>query len=194
MRNDFFAIFLLAIAAMGLAACTHDTIALNPDHAVLFPADKASLLARTCSRTAPGPIEATWTPTPEQIAELETELPAVFQKEAHKEVGPSPNIESYYLLYGGLQIGGKRIIYVNASGRPAPPSKEQLDRASRLPPGSPLRNRLEIDWHTSPIIFCDDGASGFGVEYDTATNHFSNFEFDDCMCTRVPPPPKQPSQ
>jgi hypothetical protein len=148
------------IVALAWAQCAYAGPFL-PERGVIFPRDKAIALTRTCSRPRPGPVEGTWTPKPRQIAELESGLPQEFARAAARAQHPDLNAENYYRQYGGLIIGGRKIIYVNASS---------------LPQGNSRR-----DWHVLPIIACDDGVRGFGVEYDPKTGQFQNFRFDGAL-------------
>ena len=143
----FFRTLLIAVLFWP-AAAPAATTAVNPNWGVIFPAEKAAQLTRQCSRSAPRP-EGAWLPTPEDIARLE---PGLTRTLADAQVQPG----AYYRQYGGLIVGGRRIIYVNG-----------------------VRNAVATaDWRDAPISICDGGALGFGVEYDPATGTFSHFAFD----------------
>ena len=121
---------------------------LNSGWGVVFPAEQAPLLARQCSRSAPR-AEGVWLPAVTDIAKLEAGLGNVL---VQAKVQPG----AYYRQYGGLVVGGRRIIYVNGA-----------------------RNAIvHADWRSVPISICDGGALAFGVEYDPATGRFANFTFN----------------
>lgn len=121
---------------------------LNPAWGIVFPSAQAPLLARQCSRETPR-AEGVWQPAPSDIARLE---PGLAQMLLAAKVQPG----AYYRQYGGLVVGGRKIIYVNGS-----------------------RNAVTLpNWQTTPISICDGGALAFGVEYDPATGRFANFAFN----------------
>jgi hypothetical protein len=150
------------------------TGSLDPDKGVLFPADKANMFARTCSRSGPGPISGTWLPSASEINELEERLPDSFGRHVPPDI--HLHASDYYRQYGGLEIAGRKVIYVNALANVAD--------ASQFPIGSRMRERE--DWRTGIQVVCDDGVN-FGAEYDPMTRRFDHFEFDGCMCTRATP-------
>jgi hypothetical protein len=140
----FIALLLASLAAPAAAA----TSALNPYWGVVFPAAQAPQLARQCSRQTPQ-AQGVWQPAPSDIARLE---PGLVQVLAQHQVQPG----AYYRQYGGLIVGGRRIVYVNGA-----------------------RNAIAHgDWRTVPISICDGGALAFGVEYDPATGAFTHFAFN----------------
>lgn len=147
----------------------------DPARAAVFTPENATSLARTCSRKSPGPVEGTWMPDPSQIRALEVGLVPVFYEAARAE-GGSLKAGAYTRQYAGLIIGGRKIIYVNASALMRDPSEDD-------PPF--LRKRM--NWHEHAFSACDDGRSSFGVEYDVQAGTFRNFEFDGCMCITVDP-------
>ncbi|HEY0107964.1 MAG TPA: hypothetical protein VGB91_17915 [Rhizomicrobium sp.] len=138
-------IFLLA-ALLGPAVAA--TTAVNPVWGVIFPAEKAPLLARQCSRSTPR-AEGAWQPTPADIARLE---PGLTRTLAAAQVQPG----AYYRQYGGLIVGGRHIIYVNGARNAV----------------------VQGDWRDVAISICDGGALAFGVEYDPASGAFSHFAFN----------------
>jgi hypothetical protein len=134
------------LAWAGTAAAA--TVGLNPYWGVIFPAAQAPQLARQCSRETPR-AEGVWQPAPSDIARLESGLTPLL---VQHQVQPG----AYYRQYGGLIVGGRKIIYVNGA-----------------------RNAVvHGDWRSTPISICDGGALAFGVEYDPATGAFAHFAFD----------------
>ncbi len=139
---------VLAAALLWPTVPVAATTAVNPNWGVIFPAERAAALTRQCSRSAPRP-EGAWLPTLDDIARLE---PGLTRALADAQVQPG----AYYRQYGGLIVGGRRIIYVNG-----------------------VRNAVAGgDWRDAPISICDGGALAFGVEYDPASGAFSHFEFN----------------
>jgi hypothetical protein len=159
---------------MRLAICA-GALLLSAAHAiaaegVVLPPTEASKLATQCSRTSPGPVQGTWTPTSAQLHDLESALPAFFRTEAYNRRGflKMPNmtpedadrlLEKYVRQYAGFVIGGKKIIYVNAITRWGISDS----------PG---------EWRTKAVQICDGGAITFGVEFDPGARKFRHFSFN----------------
>jgi hypothetical protein len=143
--------------------------ALDPKWGVVFAGEKARELARECSRPSPGPISGTWTPTPRIIRDLEIGLPPVLARELTR-YGSTAEPSTYYRQYGGLIIGGRRIVYVNGFHR------QIVDNAVEN-----VRHGGHADptkWRRQAALICDGGAITFGVEYDPAARTFANFYFN----------------
>ena len=130
----------------------------NSYRGTIFSAERAQEFTKQCSRDVPAPIDGTWMPTEAQVRALESPLVALVKKEASKGDLPGATIEvaRYYRQYGGLIIGGKRIIYVNAFD-------EHL---------------AEFSWRWQVPRVCDGGYGLFGVEYDPSAGTFANFSFN----------------
>jgi hypothetical protein len=169
------ALALLLATATGAEAHTPDT-ALDPDWGVVFAGEHARELARECSRPSPGPVSGTWTPSPRIIRDLETRLPPVLARELARYGSTAP-ASNYYRQYGGLIVGGRRIVYVNGIHR------QIVDNAVEN-----VRHGGHADptkWRRQAALICDGGAITFGVEYDPATGGFANFHFNGGL--RPPP-------
>jgi hypothetical protein len=121
------------------------------------------MLAHQCSRISPGPVEGVWTPTDAEVDALENELILRVARE-QEAAGRSPSPGDYYRQYAGFVIGGRRVIYVNGV------DKSAVERAPNP--------QNVFDWRTQPIQICDGGPITFGIEYDAATQRFSNFSFN----------------
>ncbi len=130
-----------------------------PDSAVVFAGEKARELTEPCSRPAPGPVEGAWTPSARDIAAMEPALAALLaerlQAEWPRDAG---SVSAYRRQYGGLIVGGRRIVTVNGF---------------RLDPHDDLDA-----WRSFPQTICDGGPIMFGVDYDPATQRFENFAFN----------------
>ena len=138
----------------------HDSTVLWPARGtVLSRADDARVLHQ-CSRAVPdsGSVAGFWTPSPGQVAELESLLTPLLRSEL---AGPGEmrkfrrdHLAEYRRQYAGLTVDGRRTIYVNGF--------MTLDTA---------------DWRY-PTIVCDGGLNYFGVEYDPASRTFRRFSFN----------------
>jgi hypothetical protein len=124
---------------------------------VLLPESAAHEVARQCSRGGVPDFEATWTPTPHDILEMEERLPAL-----NADLFSFPprswlclalrgyNLNDYYLQYSGMIEKGRYLIYINAF----------------------MMGKDARDWRHTPYIACDGGTSLWGVVYDVATRTF----------------------
>jgi hypothetical protein len=130
---------------------------------VVFPDAKALELVRQCSRASPGPVQGTWTPTAQQIEELDNALfPALTVQFVQRELADKGfQASDYYRQYGGLIVGRQRIIYVNGFHRHV---VEQSPRAA--------------SWKTAAVGICDGGELAFGAEYDPESKSLEKFQFN----------------
>lgn len=133
-------------------------------------------LARPCSGRSPGRIEGQWKPTAEQIYELESRLPSVF--EAHRrEDWPElrDRATDYYRQYAGFVINGQRVIYVQGI------IKDEVE-------GHPIidRRRPSLTWRDLPIRICDGGAMTFDTIYNPDSRSFVGFAFGDTLPLAYP--------
>jgi hypothetical protein len=153
---------LVSALAFSVAACAQPPAPQSPfppDTRAVFAGERARELVNQCSRREPGPVEGTWTPSEAQLDALESRLPRLFEERPSRHwPKQSPALLDYYRQYGGLVIGGRRIIYVNAF-RPGMVGNEPT-------------------WRETPVMICDGGDIVFGVEYDPATDAFANFSFN----------------
>ena len=136
-----------------------------PDSGAVFAGDKARELVGQCSRISPGPVEGVWTPSQADIDALEPVLFALLAEKL-RTAGVAAAPGTYLRQYGGLIIGGRRIIYVNGF------SHGLFDQRPDPPP---------LDWHTNAEQVCDGGPIVFGVEYDPATHSFGHFAFNGAI-------------
>lgn len=154
------------IAGVSISLATPFSAEAEPDFrdgsSAIFPADRAELLLEQCSRPTPRGVTGTWTPTPEQISELEPKLAELI--DAHLSDRPRLRLshENYGRQYGGLVLDGQKVIYINGV----------YDRKTNWQ-GEPT----SIDY-SQQIFVCDGGASYFGVVYDVEAGVFSDFYFN----------------
>ncbi len=155
------------LLAFGLLSCSsHSSRPLLPGHSALLPSTEALPLVQQCSRAAPA-AEATWQPSPSDIARLEADLPRLegLQSTECCISGQSiKNVDAYLRQYVGLVVARKRYIYVNAI---------PLQSFDNWPPQVPLPN-----WRTTAHVICDGGPSHWGVLYDPVTRQFSELAFN----------------
>lgn len=160
MRFSVLALTLLCAAACSGEPIAVPTSAFAPDSGVVFEGDKARELTQQCSRAAPGPAEETWTPEAADIAAMEPALATLIDTELYAQwPNEALSASDYRRQYGGLIVGGRRIIYINGF------RAEGEDGEIAV-------------WRTWPMIICDGGPITFGVEYDPADGSFSNFAFN----------------
>ncbi|HEX3808104.1 MAG TPA: hypothetical protein VHW02_00260 [Rhizomicrobium sp.] len=155
------AAFLIALA-FACAANAGDLPPLKPQNGTVLAPDHARDVLHQCSRGVPPNVQGVWTPSAQQIRELEARLPGALLQEMAKRGHPappgSPAPFEFGRQYAGFVTGGRRIVYVNAF---------------------PLEvMNQEKDWRTRPAVVCDGGEAFFGVEYDPATKTFANFAFN----------------
>jgi len=165
MKRASTRMFAIVFALLAVAPAFADpTVAtLNPAWGVVFPGAKALDLVRQCSRASPGPVQGTWTPTAKQIAELDDELlPAVMVQLIQRELADQGwQATDYYRQYGGLIVGGQRIIYVNGFHR-------------HIVEHTPHSE----SWKTAAVGICDGGELAFGAEYDPEAKSLAKFQFN----------------
>ena len=159
---------LLVGLALLLPACGAASQSLPPD-ALVLPGSAAVQLLHQCSRPAPSPGEATWTPGAEDIERLESALADAIRPRAEirrSHYASDPDWARVPLgwrrQYVGIVRGGRRFIYGNFFPR----------REGELALGEP-------SWpDTDPRVICDGGAIFFGAEYDVEAGRFTQLAFN----------------
>ena len=141
--------FSLALAFAAGPTAAGD-IAILPDSARVA-------LMQQCSRSAPPPGEAGWTPTLDDVAALEAALPAAL---AARPMGHAPDWsrlgDRWGRQYVGLVRGGRRFVYGNFFPR----TLVGDDEASQ--------------WRTQPVAV----PSFFGVEFDVEAGRITHLDFN----------------
>jgi hypothetical protein len=120
-------------------------------YGVILKGQQAKGLLRQCSRATPEKVTAQWTPSKDQIEQLETKLPAFKQKLKR----PAAALTNFYRQYAGFIAGGRKIIYVSL-----------------------FPKRVPFDWRTQVVLGCDGGESFWGVEFEVDTAQFVNAAFN----------------
>jgi hypothetical protein len=107
----------------------------------------------TCSRPSPGQtpgrVTGYWAPSRQQIEQLESRLPTLAPQ--------VPNVTDFDRQYVGIEVEGRRLIYLNAF---------------RLPDHSEMNPAREA------IRVCDGGSMFWGAVFDPASGEFSELAFN----------------
>ena len=150
-----------------IAAFSEETQWFKPKNSVVLSGVEAKKALRQCSRDSPQDVTGMWTPTTEQVHELEARLPNALAHALDKRV--LDNIRTYDIArqYSGIVIGTRKIVYVNAF------ELNLFNEEKRAFP-----NNSPSDWKHKAVNVCDGGAVFFGVEYDPKTRTFVNFAFN----------------
>jgi hypothetical protein len=154
---------LEACSREGTPVRPHVPTVFSPQTRTVLSGDNAMALAHPCSRPAPGPVSAQWTPSADDLEQLEEPLQSMLIGQLVIS-GSTAAPADYYRQYAGFIIGGRRVIYANGVNRSV-----INDDANAAPP---------IDWRTQAISVCDGGPVSFGAEYDADTRQLSKFAFN----------------
>jgi hypothetical protein len=76
------------------------------------------------------------------------------------------SLDDYYRQYGGIVVGGRRIVYINAFHGLI------LYWAATVRPARP------IDWQHVAVDACGGGTMFFGAEFDVASAEIAVFAFN----------------
>lgn len=126
---------------------------------VILPLEKAQRAAFPCSRAWPAGVTGVWAVSAADVRRVEaklTELQRLRSEVCCLEGARVEEPASYYRQYVGLEILGRRMIYINAL---------------RSPEG--LR-----DWRSEVIDVCDGGASFWGALFDPVEGAFLDLAFN----------------
>jgi hypothetical protein len=158
---------------------------LRPDSAVVMPAESAAAFRATfhkwCSRSGPA-MTGHWTPDPETIRDLEGPLAVELERALAQEVKDAsrrPAANEYYRQYIGIQIGRRRVVYINGF------HERHLELVAGATPAS------ASDWTTRLVNVCDGGSLYFGAEYEPATRRVSNIYFNGRGIVAASPMPPE---
>lgn len=136
---------------------------------LVFAGERARELARQCTRSTPGTIVGTWTPTPEQIMDLEQDLVRYLVRHDTGRTRESgfkmPPFHVYFRQYGGLELVREgKIIYVNA----LLPGYWTNTAESGSPPA----------WQREAVDVCGGWQAYFGIEYHPSKRSFRRFSYN----------------
>lgn len=155
------AVLPLALAALA-AACTPantrpgasvpTAIKTGQSWVVTRPVIVAQVLD-TCSRPSPGQtpgrVTGYWAPSRQQVEQLEAALPVLEPQ--------VPQVADFNRQYVGIELEGRKVIYLNAF---------------KLPDHS------NVDPSREAIRVCDGGSMFWGAVFDPATGQFSEVAFN----------------
>ena len=147
---------IATLCVLLFSACC-STRPVVPGKFAVLPESEAMSIVQQCSRSAPA-IDGTWTVTPDDIVQLERDLPKL--RRMHSTGccfagGRIDDLDSYLRQYVGVIVQGRRYIYINAFAE-GPGDIE-----------SP-------DWRDAAVKGCDGGTGFWGALYDPATRQFSD--------------------
>jgi len=126
-----------------------------PNGYAIMPQSEGPALIRQCSRFAPTHISGFWSPSVPRVQAIEQRLVEILKPSGHHIKLPDSRRQ-----YIGVMTRGKKLIYLNAF------------------PASALDYPDHIDWTKTAFTACDGGDVFWGVEFDPATNSFTNLEFN----------------
>jgi len=163
-RPLFRALLPLALAALA-AACTPantrpgasvpTAVKTGQSWVVTRPVVAAQVLD-TCSRDSPGReagrVTGYWAPSRQQVEQLEAALPTLDAQ--------VPKASDFDRQYVGIEMDGRKLIYLNAFHLP---------------------DDADIDPARQAIRVCDGGAQFWGAVFDPATAQFTDVRFNGAL-------------
>ena len=151
----------LALAALA-AACTPANVRPGASVPTAVKTGQSWVVTRpiiaaqvldTCSRPSPGReagrVSGYWAPSRQQVDQLEAKL-ATLETQV-------PHVMDFDRQYVGIELDGKRVIYINAF---------------HLPEDNRLRPAREA------VRVCDGGAQFWGAVFDPASGTFNELQFN----------------
>jgi hypothetical protein len=112
-------------------------------------------------------------PSDSQIRDLEARLPAAFvpalNRQPESYEGATTPLPTYGREYGGIVVGGRKLIYINAF----PHRMVDFD-GTDLAEDWKHGNR----WLHNAVVVCDGGHGFWGAVYDPERKTFSDFAFN----------------
>ncbi len=134
-----------------------------------FTSEDYDFLRYSCSRLNVGKWDGVWTPTTENVIDLERRLLGFYNRAAIKYdqkyhlFGNPKSLHLFKRQYYGFMRGDKQFVYINAY----------------LVPPEDLHEAYEPRFnHERPFFGCHNGLRSFGVEYDVRERRFHEFRFD----------------
>ena len=101
------------------------------------------------------PVQGSWTPTPEQIATLESKLPSYLKDAPGAVADLHERVGGYQRQYAGYVMEGRALILVNAF--------------CSIP---------GINWTSQPVFVADGGDCFFTVSYESASGLFADLRIN----------------
>ncbi len=143
----FILVFFLLLSVQAGASTNWQT------YGVILKGQQAKALLQQCSRVIPEKVSAQWTPSAQQIDQLESKFPAF--KQTLKR--PKAQLSSFYRYYAGFIAGGRKIIYIDLFPKPS------------------------LAWRSQGMMVCDGGEQYWGVEFEVKTGEFVNAAFSGAV-------------
>jgi hypothetical protein len=120
------------------------------DSGVILKGEPARALLRLCYRPELM-VSGQWTPSGQQITQLETKLRAQFSTLEFFPAKPKGPLEKLYRQYAGFISGGRKIIFVSF-----------------------FPKDIGMDWRSQAVVVCDGGPSVWSVEFEVNGARFVN--------------------
>lgn len=120
---------------------------------VILPKAQVKNLLHQCSRPTPDNVDGFWSISDQVAQNIDRDIDKVstlYSKAGFAIHQP----RDYFRQYGGIEISGKRFIYVNAI------------RHSAI-------GQTKLPWKSKAIRICDGGDTSWGALYDPAIGSFS---------------------
>ena len=128
---------------------------------VVMPGSAMAAMLHQCSRGAPLPGEATWRPSPADIAAMDDAIGVGLRALGKRQAPQGSWPHDWARQYIGIVRLGHRFIY----GSFAPLEALAQDAAMGLPADEPFE-------------VCDGGPSFFGAEYNVAAGRITRMDFN----------------
>ena len=125
----------------------------KPDISGILSLEDGKKVLDQCSRSTPRKVKSFFVITNTEIEKLENNFKIILSEKAEEcciSGFSIENLKKYGYQYIGVVIRKKRYIYINAFNKNFIPRKGKED----------------LDWINQPIVFCDGGASFWGVLFD----------------------------
>ncbi len=141
-------------------------ISTSSARVVAVPTEWGGILLRQCSRATPGPADAYYYVTANEVPAAVAAVAKYFKTAPlPQDLHGWPDLASSSAQVIGVVRGGAKHLYFSFQ----PSSFDTTD-----------------EWRIHPIQMCDGGPEFFGVEVDPATAGIVHIAFDGCLCTVVP--------
>lgn len=156
-RRSVFAIISMMFVLQLTAACSPSEQVIEGEHWVIFSAERAKELRVGEWLVGNGKSIEYWTPTEQNVLDLEKELPVFLQENSdHFYLQDKPvweKLDEYDRQYIGLILDGKNIVYANY-----------------------FCNNTGTDWKKDLVFVMDGGACYFQFKYDADSGKFLDLQ------------------
>ncbi len=141
-----------------------------------LPPSSGPALILSCSGPGRRGVTGYFSPTPAQLAEIESRLPAALAKQRSRGAGGPPPRHYYRQYVGIVRSGGQRAVVVNAF------SREHLTMMNALVNRLPKQSENAADtvlWRHEAVSVCDGGREFWSVEFDLGSSSFRDFTMNE---------------